>query len=64
LTNVQFHFTDAKGNELCYVDDDGDGRWDRFTEYPKGSSPRSYYRDGLSWKQRAKDVPREPHAVP
>lgn len=55
MTNVQFHFSDAKGGELVYVDDDADGRWDRFVDYTQEPS-RAYVRDGLCWKERARDA--------
>ena len=62
ITDVQFHFTDAKGGELSYVDSDADGRWDRFIDYAH-EPPRFYYRDGLCWKERAtapSGLPRKP----
>ena len=60
LIEVQFRLTDAKGGELVYEDSDADGRWDRFIDYTQ-ESPISYHRDGLCWKERTKDAPKEPN---
>ena len=53
MTKVQFHFTDDRGNEFSYIDDDADGRWDRFTDFTQ-KPPTFYERDGLNWKERTK----------
>lgn len=52
-TEVHFSVTDSKGGQLVYMDDDGDGHWDRFVDYTQ-ESPKAYVRDGLYWKERAK----------
>jgi hypothetical protein len=54
ITEVQFHFTDAKGSELVYVDSDGDGRWDRLTDLTQ-TPPQSYVARGLCWESVTKD---------
>ncbi len=54
MTNVLFHFTDAKGGELTYVDSDADGRWDGLSDHTR-EPPTFYERDGLRWKEREKD---------
>jgi hypothetical protein len=51
MPNVLFSITDADGRGLSYVDSDGDGRWDRFTD-STAESPRFYRRDGLCWKEK------------
>jgi hypothetical protein len=51
MTNVQFHFVDAKGGGLSYVDNNADGRWDWFTDETH-KPPTFYVRDGLCWKER------------
>lgn len=63
VTDVLFSVTDASGAELVYVDRDGDGRWDSFTDSTRDPSV-IYERDGLCWEEREKDLPTEPAATP
>ena len=53
ITDVQFHVIDAKGGELCYLDHDGDGRWDAFRDATHKPS-RIYVRDGLCWRPKTR----------
>ena len=41
MTEVQFHFTDANGGTMTYVDSDADGRWDKMIDETVGH-PMSY----------------------
>lgn len=59
VTSVVFRCTDAANHGFGYVDHDGDGRWDTFTDY-SSESRRAYSRDGLCWKERAKPGTKQP----
>jgi hypothetical protein len=59
MTTVLFRFTDAKGGELTYLDSDADGRWDGLSDRTR-EPPIVYERDGLRWKEREQDSPKEP----
>ena len=52
MTNIQFRITNSKlGDIFTYLDDDADGRWDRFIDYTQ-DTPVYYHRDGLCWKKK------------
>ena len=58
ITRVTYCLTDGKGGELNYIDTDGDGRWDKFTD-STGKEPRFYVRKGLCWQLRDPATPDE-----
>ncbi len=60
MTNVIFGVTDRKGDvKFSYVDNDADGLWDKFADHTQEPS-KIYVRDGLCWKERREEAPKEP----
>jgi hypothetical protein len=50
MTSILFSCQVKGETTVAYVDLDGDGRWDRFTDYTEMPS-RTYEREGLCWKR-------------